>query len=104
VTRPLRELTLPLALAPVLFLVVLLALSVYLFGADSSYGANQIALLFSAGAVGLVGLRLGMRWREVEQGLIQGIGMCIGPMMVLLSVGMLIGGWILGGTIPALFY
>ena len=94
----------PLALAPVLFLVVLLALSVYLFGADSSYGANQIALLFSAGAVGLVGLRLGMRWREVEAGLIQGIGMCIGPMMILLSVGMLIGAWILGGTIPALIY
>jgi NhaC family Na+:H+ antiporter len=99
-----RELTLPLALAPVLLLIFLLALSVYLFGADSSYGANQIALLFSAHAVGLVGLRTGLRWRDVEQGMIQGINMCIGPALILLSVGMLIGSWILAGTIPSLIY
>jgi NhaC family Na+:H+ antiporter len=104
ITRPHRELTAPLAAAPVILLVVLLALSVYLFGADSSYGANQIALLFSANAVGLVGLRLGLRWREVEQGMIQGINMCIGPALILLSVGLLIGSWILSGTIPSLIY
>jgi NhaC family Na+:H+ antiporter len=104
VTASLRPLTLPLALAPVSLLIVLLALSVYLFGADSSYGSNQIALLFSAGATGLVGMRLGMRWRDIEMGLIQGINMCIGPMLILMSVGMLIGSWILGGTIPALIY
>ena len=98
------KLTLGLALAPVLLLIALLACSVYLFGADSSYGANQIALLFSAGAVALVGKRTGMTWSDVEGGLVQGISMCIGPMMILMSVGMLIGSWILGGTIPALIY
>jgi NhaC family Na+:H+ antiporter len=104
VTQELKPLNLPLAIAPVILLVVMLALSVYLFGADSSYGANQIVLLFSAGAVGLVGLSRGMRWREVEQGIIAGINMCLGPMLILMSVGMLIGAWILAGTIPALIY
>lgn len=103
-TQTLKPLTLQLALAPVLLLVALLATSVFLFGADSSYGANQIALLFSAGAVALVGLRVGMRWRDVEMGLIAGINMCIGPMLILMSVGMLIGCWILAGTIPSLIY
>lgn len=103
-TQTEHPLTLKLALAPMLLLVVLLALSVYLFGADSSYGANQIALLFSAAAAGLVGLRIGMRWKDVEKGMINGIAMCIGPMMILMSVGMLIGAWILSGTIPALIY
>jgi NhaC family Na+:H+ antiporter len=87
-----------------ILLIALLALSVYLYGADSSYGANQIALLFSAGAVGLVGLRLGLGWRDVELGLVDGIAMCLLPMLILLSVGMLIGSWILAGTIPALVY
>jgi NhaC family Na+:H+ antiporter len=96
--------TFGLAMMPVLLVIMLLALSVYLFGSDSSYGANQIALLFSAGATGLVGLRRGMHWSDIEQGLIQGIGMCIGPMLILMSVGMLIGSWILGGTIPTLIY
>lgn len=101
---PLKPLSIQLALAPVFLLIVLLAMSVFLFGADSSYGANQIVLLLSAAATGLVGLRLGMRWRDVEAGMISGIAMCIGPMMILLSVGMLIGSWILGGTIPTLIY
>lgn len=84
--------------------MLLLALSVYLFGADSSYGANQIALLLSAGAVSLVGARLGMGWRQIEEGLVEGIGLCIGPVLILMSVGMLIGSWIMAGTIPAMIY
>ena len=103
-SKELKPLNFGLAIAPVILLVVMLALSVYLFGADSSYGANQIVLLFSAGAVGLVGMSRGMRWREVEQGIIAGINMCLGPMLILMSVGMLIGAWILAGTIPALIY
>ena len=35
------------ALTPIIFLVLLLGCSVYLFGADSSYGANQIALVLA---------------------------------------------------------
>jgi NhaC family Na+:H+ antiporter len=83
---------------------LLLALSVYLFGANSSYGANQIALLLGAGAVGLVGIRLGYGWRDIEEGLVDGIAMCLVPMLILMSVGMLIGAFILSGTIPALIY
>ncbi len=82
----------------------MLGLSVYLYGADSSYGANQIALLLGAGAVGLVGVRLGYSWREIEEGLVDGIAMCLVPMLILMSVGMLIGALILSGTIPALIY
>ena len=36
------------AFLPILILVVLLALNVVLFGGDSSYGPNQIALLLAA--------------------------------------------------------
>ena len=99
-----RPLTPGLALAPVILLVAMLALSVYLYGADSSYGANQIALLLGAGAVGLVGIRLGLGWRAIEEGLVDGIAMCLVPMLILMSVGMLIGAFILCGTIPSLIY
>ena len=39
-----------LALLPLVFLISMLAGSVGLFGDDSSYGPNQIALLLAAGA------------------------------------------------------
>jgi NhaC family Na+:H+ antiporter len=104
-TAPTPRLLSPtLALTPVLFLVLSLAGSVYLFGADSSYGANQIALILAAMVAGLVGLRLGHPWETVQDGLVKGISVGLGPTLILLSVGMLIGTWILAGTVPALIY
>lgn len=101
---PQSGLTLGLALTPIVFLVSLLACSVYLFGADSSYGANQIALILAGGVAALVGRGIGIEWKEAQQGIIDGIVVGLGPMLILLSVGMLIGTWILAGTVPAMIY
>ena len=102
--QPLPDLTPTLALIPIVFLVALLACSVYLFGADSSYGANQIALVLSTCVAALVGRRVGVSWRAVQEGIVEGIALGLGPVLILLSVGMLIGTWILCGTVPAMIY
>ena len=101
---PGRQLTPALALAPIIFLVALLACSVYLFGSDSSYGANQIALVLASCVAALVGRRVGISWRESQEGIVHGIGLGLGPTLILLAVGMLIGTWILCGTVPAMIY
>lgn len=93
-----------LALTPVVFLIALLACSVYLFGADSSYGANQIALVMATCVTALVGRRVGISWQAAQQGIVDGIGVGLGPTLILLAVGMLIGTWILCGTVPAMIY
>ena len=98
------RLTLALALTPILFLIGLLACSVYLFGADSSYGANQIALVMATCVAALVGQRTGLSWKIAQEGIITGISVGLGPSLILLSVGMLIGTWILSGTVPAMIY
>ena len=103
-SRPPPELTTFLALAPIILLVALLACSVYLFGADSSYGANQIALVLASCVAALVGRRVGIPWQEAQNGIIDGIGVGLAPVLILLSVGMLIGTWILCGTVPAMIY
>ena len=103
-SSPTQELTPFLALVPIVFLVALLASSVYLFGADSSYGANQIALVLAACVAALVGRRVGISWREAQNGMIDGITVGLAPILILLSVGMLIGSWILCGTVPAMIY
>src|SRR5210317_289380 len=102
--QPPEGLTPGLALAPIIFLITLLACSVYLFGSDSSYGANQIALVLSACVAALVGRSAGVSWRETQQGMIHGIFLGLGPTLILLCVGMLIGTWILCGTVPAMIY
>jgi len=98
------KLTLPLALTPIIFLITLLASSVYLFGSDSSYGANQIVLVLATCVAALVGRRVGVSWKTAQEGIINGIAIGLGPTLILLAVGMLIGTWILAGTVPAMIY
>lgn len=92
------------ALVPVVFLIVLLFFSVKLFGSDSSYGANQIALILSAAIAVLIGLFNGQTWKELEAGIVDGISLAMGAMLILLMVGSLIGTWILAGTVPTMIY
>ena len=104
IRQPPSGLTPLLALTPIIFLIVLLACSVYLFGSDASYGANQVALVLAGCVAALVGSHVGISWREVQIGMVDGIGVGLAPVLILLSVGMLIGTWILCGTVPAMIY
>ncbi len=92
------------ALIPVAVLIALLSSSVRLFGEDSSYGPNQIALILSAGVAILIGLRNGYHWKELEQGMVEGISLALGAILILLVVGSLIGTWILAGIVPSMIY
>jgi NhaC family Na+:H+ antiporter len=92
------------ALIPILVLVSLLSLSVYLFGEDSSYGPNQIALCVGTIVAALVGWSNGLNWNQIEAAMVSGITIAIKPIMILFSVGLLIGSWILSGTVPTMIY
>jgi NhaC family Na+:H+ antiporter len=92
------------ALAPVLVLISLLSFSVYLFGEDASYGPNQIALCIGAAVAAFIGWRNGQRWEEIEESIIQGVAVSLKPILILFSVGLLIGSWILSGTVPTMIY
>lgn len=92
------------AMIPVLLLIGLLSASVYLFGGDSSYGPNQIALILTACVVAVLGRSLGYSWKEMERGMVKGISLAMGAMMILLVVGSLIGTWILAGIVPTMIY
>ncbi|ODU45289.1 Na+/H+ antiporter NhaC [uncultured Aquimonas sp.] len=101
-TAPRRDPSLLQALLPLVFLVAGLASSVYLYGADSSYGANQIALLLAGGVAGIIGIYNGLRWDDIQAAITRGIALATPALLILLAVGALIGTWILSGTVPAL--
>src|SRR5690606_11315597 len=89
-------------LTPLLFIVELPGLAIIPFADDAVYGASQIALLLASGVAALVGLRNGMRWKEIEDAMVQGVAHSVGAILILLSVGALIGSWLLSGTVPTL--
>ena len=99
-----KRIPLGLALLPLLVLVTMLSMAVYLFGSDSSYGPNQISLLLCAAIVQIIGIKLGFTYKELEVAVIESIARAMGAILILLTVGALIGSWMLAGTAPAMIY
>ncbi|WP_428636603.1 Na+/H+ antiporter NhaC [Shewanella sp.] len=92
------------ALIPIIALVCMLTASVYLFSSDSSYGANQIALIMAACITLVIGVKNGYSWKEMEAGIVKSVSLATGALLILFSVGSLIGTWILSGTVPTMIF
>jgi Na+:H+ antiporter, NhaC family len=101
---PGRAPSLLMSFVPVGVLVVLLASSVVLFGDDSSGGPNQIALILAAATAIGIGIAHGYTWKTLQEGIVHGIGLSLGAVIILLTVGALIGSWILAGVVPTMIY
>ena len=92
------------AIFPILSLIIMLSASVYIYGDDSSYGGNQIALIICAGIASIIGIKNGYSWKEIEAGIVKGISTAMGAILILLAVGAMIGTWIMSGLVPAMIY
>lgn len=92
------------AALPLVVLIIALASSVYLFGEDSSYGPNQIALWVAGGVAVIIGFVNNYRWEYIEEGIKEGISVALGALLIILAVGSLIGTWLLSGTVPTMIY
>src|SRR5690606_31445961 len=92
------------ALIPIVSLVLLLALAVYVFGSDAVGGPTQIALTLGAAIAAIIAIRNGHRWADIQEAIVAGIGTAMGAILILLTVGALIGAWLISGTVPSLIY
>jgi len=99
-----KKYTLVLAFVPILVLIVLLSLNVLYFGDDTLGGSNQIALLVSAGIVGLIAHKKGIAWDDIKVGIMKSIDTAMPAMLILLLIGALAGTWMISGVIPTLIY
>ena len=88
------------ALIPVVVLIVLLTLTIVLFGIDAANGPLQVALLTSAMVAGLVAFKNGYTAARLRDAAIGGVTSAMGAIFILLAVGALIGTWNMAGTIP----
>lgn len=64
----------------------------------------HLALLTTWFLIILVGLKIGYNYKEMQQGLLNGVSDGLEAVLVLLSVGALIGTWISGGVVPSIIY
>ena len=91
-----------LALVPLAVLVVLLALDISIFGADSILGASQVALLAAAGVCIWLSIWLYKTpWKEFEKAVIAHVGDVAPAIVILLLIGAISGTWTMSGVVPA---
>lgn len=92
------------SLIPLVFLVGLLSLNVRFYGDNSLGGANQMALLLSAGVAAIVAMFNGEKWEKLFDGVVSSIGSALPALIILLMIGALAGTWLLSGVVPAMIY
>ena len=90
------------AVVTVVFLIVLLGLSVFLFGDEATGGPTQFAIAFAATFAAILVRFQGMSWEKIAEAVKDGVAIAIQAMFILLAVGALIGTWAMSGTIVAM--
>lgn len=80
-------------------LVIIMSLGIIVFEVDPHI-PMFIGVIFAA----LMALRLGYKWEAIEEMMITGITRSMQAILILAIVGMLVGTWLLSGTIPTMIY
>lgn len=87
------------AFSPIVVMLLLLAIG---YGV---YGLNPEPLLILASIfAGLIAIRLGIKWDEMMEGIQEKIKQAMPAILILISIGVLIGTWMISGTIPMMIY
>ncbi|NOR15795.1 MAG: Na+/H+ antiporter NhaC [Candidatus Aminicenantes bacterium] len=87
------------ALIPVMFLVLALFVTIVILGQSA-----HIPLILAAAVAAGVSVALGYPWKQIQEGMVQGINLAMGAILILMVVGTMIGTWISGGIVPAMIF
>ena len=93
------------ATLPVVVLIGLLSVVILLFGSDSLSGGSQMALLMGTAVcvfISMVFYRV--PWKAFENQFMETIGGASVTLLILLTVGMIAGSWMISGVVPTLIY
>jgi Na+:H+ antiporter, NhaC family len=75
-----------------------------IFGSDALAGATQVAMMTIGFLAALIGIKNGLSWSAIEQSIIYSSTKIVGPILIFLSIGALIGSFMLSGAVPSLLY
>jgi NhaC family Na+:H+ antiporter len=91
--------TLGVALIPLVSMALLLGVGYGVYKIKA-----QVLLVAAASLTAALGLFLGFKWRDMERGIVDSIHKAMPAILIMLSVGILVGAWMASGTIPMVIY
>jgi|TARA_B110000438_G_scaffold92534_1_gene92030 Na+:H+ antiporter, NhaC family len=92
------------SIIPIIFLIFLLGINVSIFGDLSLDGSNQIVLIFSASLAASIAYFNGIKWKVLQEGIVNNISSATPSILILLLVGSLAGSWMISGIVPSMIY
>jgi NhaC family Na+:H+ antiporter len=98
-SAPARRPSFGVALIPLIAMALLLGVGYGVYKIKA-----QILLVAAATITAFLGLLLGFKWRDMERGIVESIHKAMPAILIMLSVGLLIGSWMASGTIPMVIY
>ncbi len=87
------------AIISFLGIVVVMSIGIVKYGVDP-----HIPMFVGVIIAALVSMKIGYKWADIEGMMIHGISMAMQAILILCIVGMMVGVWILSGTIPTMIY
>ncbi len=94
-----RKLSFGEAILPIIVMLVLLG-----FGYGYMKWKAEPLLLVAAAFAAFIAKRAGVTWDEMLEGIVEKLAKSMPATLILISVGLLIGTWMLSGTIPMMIY
>src|SRR5699024_9704662 len=64
----------------------------------------QALLILSSAYAAIIARRVGLKWKDLEEGITNRLATAMPAIFIILSVGIIVGTWMYSGTVPALIY
>lgn len=97
--REIKTPTIAHAMVSLLGLVAVMVIGIVVFKADP-----HIPMFFGVVIASVMAMVLGYKWSDIEAMMIDGISKAMQSILILAIVGMMIGAWLISGTIPTMIY
>ena len=90
---------LAISLIPLLAMMLLLVVGYGIYHIKA-----QVLLVTAAFITGVLAVALRFPWKMLERGIVESIHKALPAVLIMLAVGILVGSWIISGTIPMIIY
>ncbi|MCM3042651.1 Na+/H+ antiporter NhaC [Paenibacillus motobuensis] len=97
--KTIKQPTLFLALVPIITMILLLSLGYILFELPP-----EPLIIASTVVAGIIAIKLGYSYDDIMGSIAQKIAKTMPAILILITVGFMIGAWMVGGTIPMMIY
>ena len=100
-----RDVSVWMALIPIVVLVSMLALVIKIFGSDAIEGGSQIALIVASSVAALISVLVcRCKWATLEKAITENIKTSASAIIILLLIGAVASTWMMSGVVPTLMY